>query len=261
MLTIFSLPKPFCGHIKTIQTNAIRTWQKLPGHPQVILFGNEPGIAEAARDLLVQHVPRIAINEFGTPLLDYTFKVAHDLAIHNILCFVNTDMILMPSFSRAVRAVYGEKNHFPKRKFLVVGRRWNADIRGELDLGFGWERRLTAHALEPHAGRRGSDYGIDFFAFPRKTFEHIPAFAVGRAYWDNWMIYDSRRRGIPVIDVSEVCIAIHQQHEYAHHPEGQRGVYEGIEAQRNLRLAGGIEHRYSLKDATKRLTAYRRQNE
>jgi len=255
MITIFTIPKPFVGHIKTIQMNAIRSWKHLRGS-EVILFGNEAGTAEAARTVGAQHVPNIEVNEFGTPLLDSTFRTAHQFATHNILCFVNTDMILMPTFTEAAKAIYRGKNKFNKRQFLAVGRRWNIDIAGEIQFAPGWDRHLSAYVSNPQNGIRGNDHGIDFFLFPRKTFENIPQFAVGRGFWDNWMVYDALRRKIKVIDISDATRAIHQNHDYSHHPDGQRGAYLGAEGQRNLNRAGGMKktgHWYGLMDATGRL--------
>ena len=48
MLTLFSTPKPFRGHIAVIQTNAIRSWLELEPACEVILFGDEEGTAEVA---------------------------------------------------------------------------------------------------------------------------------------------------------------------------------------------------------------------
>ena len=54
-LTIFTSPKPFTDpHIATIQRNAIRSWQSLGEEVEVLLIGEEPGIAEAAVDLAKQ---------------------------------------------------------------------------------------------------------------------------------------------------------------------------------------------------------------
>ena len=46
MLTIFTSPKPFTGHSRVIQRNAIKSWALLRLAPQIILFGNEEGNAE-----------------------------------------------------------------------------------------------------------------------------------------------------------------------------------------------------------------------
>ncbi len=48
MLTIFTAPKSFYGHIGVIQTNAIRSWLLLCPECEIILFGGEEGIAEVA---------------------------------------------------------------------------------------------------------------------------------------------------------------------------------------------------------------------
>ena len=50
LLTLFSAPKPFTDpHIALIQRNAIRSWTLLPD-VEVILLGEETGLAEAARN-------------------------------------------------------------------------------------------------------------------------------------------------------------------------------------------------------------------
>jgi len=68
MLTIFSTPKPFRGHIEVIQTNAIKNWLQLRPQCEVILFGSDEGTAEVAARLDTRHVPEVDRNEYGTPL-------------------------------------------------------------------------------------------------------------------------------------------------------------------------------------------------
>ena len=93
MLTIFSTPKPFKGHIGIIQRNAITSWTLLHPQPEIILFGNDEGTAEAAKDIGVLHVSQIARNEFGTPLLNDFFQQAKQQASHQTLCYVNADIV------------------------------------------------------------------------------------------------------------------------------------------------------------------------
>jgi len=78
----------------------------------------------------------------------------------------------------------------------------------------------------------------------------MPAFAVGRPGWDNWFIYHAYRRRIPVVDGSDALTLIHQYHDYSHMPSNDQGVWEGPEADRNRRLAGGWDRLFSLEDAT-----------
>src|SRR5207247_9696761 len=59
LLTIFSIPKPFRGHIGTIQRNAIQSWLQLSPRCEVILYGNDPGVAEAAAAHVVKHTSHI----------------------------------------------------------------------------------------------------------------------------------------------------------------------------------------------------------
>jgi len=68
LITLFSAPKPFTNsHIAMIQRNAIKSWTLLPD-VEVILLGEEAGLAEAAKELGVKHISNVARNESGTPL-------------------------------------------------------------------------------------------------------------------------------------------------------------------------------------------------
>ena len=56
LLTLFSAPKPFTDpHIATIQRNAIKSWTLLPD-AEVILLGEETGLAETANEMGVKHL-------------------------------------------------------------------------------------------------------------------------------------------------------------------------------------------------------------
>ena len=69
LLTIFTAPKPFTNpHIATIQRNAIRSWLALP-EVEVVLIGEEAGMAEVAVELGVRHIPDVKRNASGTPLM------------------------------------------------------------------------------------------------------------------------------------------------------------------------------------------------
>src|SRR5512138_1171415 len=98
LITFFSAPKPFTDpHIATIQRNAIRSWTLLPD-VEVILLGEETGLAEAARELGVRHIPDVERNENGTPLISSMFQLAREHSSSDLLCIINADMILMPDF-------------------------------------------------------------------------------------------------------------------------------------------------------------------
>src|SRR5207244_634094 len=54
MVTIFTIPKPFRGHVGEIQRNAIGSWRALRPDVQVVLVGNEEGVEKAARNAGVE---------------------------------------------------------------------------------------------------------------------------------------------------------------------------------------------------------------
>jgi hypothetical protein len=248
MLTIFSVPKPFVGHTGIIQRNAIGSWTRLSPPCEIILCADEPGTREVAAEFGARYLPQVARNEHGTPLVSSAFEIAERLCRGECLCYVNADIILMSDFMEAVRRVSRRK-----RRFLMVGRRWDVDITERLDFSrAGWEDELRSYVAE-HGALHGSA-GIDFFVFTRRVFHDLPAFALGRMIWDNWLIFRARSRGAPVIDATGAVMALHQNHDYSHHPGGEEGIAFGVEAKRNLELAGGYAFVFRLEDATHLLT-------
>jgi hypothetical protein len=249
MLTLFACPKPFRGRIGVIQRNAIRSWTLLRPQPEIILFGDEEGIAAFADELGVRHVPKVARNEFGTPLLDDFFAQARDFAAHPVLCYVNADIILLDDFLPALNRVRGWRAHF-----LMVGRRTDVDIRELWDfLSRDAQARLREFALI--SGKQRPAEWIDYFAFSKDLAADLLPLAIGRIRWDNWLIWHARSLGAPVVDASRCVLAIHQNHDYSHHPQGEAGIWQGEEARRNNALVGGWWRHYTTADATHLLTA------
>src|SRR5215472_14588751 len=101
MITLFTTAKRFCGHFKVIQRNALRSWTLLHPDVEIILFGDEEGYAEAARDFRLRHEPHVPKNEFGTILVSGMFERAQALARHDLVCYVNCDILLLPDFRAA----------------------------------------------------------------------------------------------------------------------------------------------------------------
>ena len=247
LVTIFSAPKPFDReHIALIQRNAIRSWLALGERVEVVLIGDEPGLAEIAAELGVRHLPEVERSPQGTPLVSSIFARAAEASHAPYLCYINGDILLMGDFLQAVEAVAAHT----RRDFLMVGRRWDADITEPLDFGKGWESRLRAFVRA--RGRQHSAFGIDYFVFPKGAYAEMPPFVVGRAGWDNWMIYHARKQGWKVIDASPDVLAVHQNHDYAHLPPGQH-PYKTEESLHNVNLAGGRSRMFSIWEANYRL--------
>src|SRR5216683_436620 len=248
MITFFSTPKPFRGHIGIIQRNAIHSWKLVHPEAEVILFGNEEGAAEAAHELGARHEPKVDRNSLGTPLLSSLFDRADRLAHHDRLCFLNADILLTDDFfaaSKKLAQIQGRS--------LMVGRRCDVDITQPWDFAKpDWGGRLRSMARE--RGKLRPAQWIDYFVFPRGLLEQqVPPFAVGRPGYDNWLLWKVRSIRVPVVDATQVVLAIHQNHDYAHHPGGQKGLWQDVEAQQNYALLGK-GHFATIDNATHRLT-------
>src|ERR1019366_6907225 len=98
MISFFTTPKPFLGHIGVIQRNAIESWKRVHPEAEVLLFGDEEGAAETARELGSRHISEVKRNQHGTKYLSSIFDGAQDLARHNFLCYINCDIILLSDF-------------------------------------------------------------------------------------------------------------------------------------------------------------------
>jgi hypothetical protein len=245
-LTIISAPKPFTNpHIAAIQRNAIASWRELGGGVEVALVGDEPGLAEAARNAGVRHFPQVRRNASGTPLVSSIFELGRQANQGAILAYVNADILLLPDFLAAARRVAGLKE-----RFLIVGQPFDLAVEGELDFNPGWQERLRER--NSRSGRLHPPGGSDYFIFPRQCFEKVPDFAIGRAGWDNWMIYEARYRGWAVVDATGEVSIIHQDHDYSHLPDG-KPHYRLPESADNVRLGGGERTIFGLVDADARL--------
>ena len=215
-------------------------------------MGNDEGTAEIAAEFGLRYVPDVARNTFGTPLVSDLFKQAQQLSVSNLFCYVNSDIILMSDFMQAIQRVVDQKS-----RFLLVGHRWNFDVKEILEFKPDWEEKLRSQ-VKKFATLAGAS-AIDFFVFPRGLFGEIPPFAIGRPAWDNWMLYLARSLSVPLIDATPVVLAVHQNHDYSHLPQGQKkeGLWKGEEQLANVKLAGSVAHAFSLFDTTHLLTPHK----
>lgn len=245
-ITIFTAPKPFTNpHIAVIQRNAIRSWINLGAQVEVILIGQEEGLAEFAAECGVKYLPDVERNAGGTPLINSMFTLARQNSASPLLACVNADILLMPDFVESALRVVQQADHF-----LMVGQRWDLEVTELLEFAPGWPDRLRQRAMTEGKLHRAS--GSDYFIFPRSCFTEMPAFAIGRAGWDNWMIYSGRCKGWPVIDATPSIMIVHQNHDYSHLPGGQPH-YRHPETFENVRLAGGKRAIFELRDINTRL--------
>ena len=240
-ITIFSAPKAFSDpHINIIQRNAIQSWKDLGPRAEVLLIGDEEGMKETAAELGVRQLPEVVRNDMGTPLVSSIFSLAREAAAHEILIYLNADILLLPECLEVIDLILRQRE-----EFLLVGRRLDLDVKQEIDFSSDWlsdiERQLSQN------GRLRAVTAMDYFIFPRHLFLEIPPFAIGRAGWDNWMIYYAVQQPWPVIDVTPSHRIVHQNHDYRHLPNGVIH-YDLEESHQNVKLAGGMRTLYDLLD-------------
>ncbi len=152
----------------------------------------------------------------------------------------------MSDFLPAIQRVLTERD-----RFLLVGRRWTVDVKEPLLFENDWESRLRARIRA--RGHLDNNTAIDYFVFRRGVWGEIPPFAVGRPAYDNWLLYQANRQDVPVVEMTDVVTAVHQDHSRAH-AGGVDGLRKGPEGQRNLALAGGYKHGHTIWDAKYKLT-------
>jgi len=243
MLTLFTCPKPFIGHIRIIQRNAIQSWLAQKNGFEIILIGEDDGIAETASEFGLIHIPKVECNEYGTPLINSIFALAQERAINELLCYINADILLLDDLIGVIKKI-----SLPD--FLMVGRRWDLDVFESINFGDNsWKDSISD--LIKKKGILQIPNAIDYFIFKRGSIKQLPSFAVGRPGWDNWVIYNSWKKGIPIIDATESLTVVHQNHGYSHVPKHSGFMWEGPEAQKNRELMGVVKnYRFSILDAT-----------
>ncbi len=246
MLTLFTTPKAFRGHSRTIQRNALQSWLALRPRPEVIVFGEDEGTAEVTEEFGIRHVALIRRSEYGAPLL-HIFELAQQIASHDLLCYVNADIMLMSDFATAVEAVSSRA-----QRFLMAGRVWRAHIAGAWDFrDLDWETRLRSY-VRRYGEQAPAPGNSDFFVFPRGLWTSMPPIAIGRGFWECWLVYEARRLRASVIDASLAVMAVHQNHDQSTYPHGLRRWRK--EVNDNYRLVGTEAARFCLLDATHLLT-------
>jgi hypothetical protein len=259
-LTIFATPKKFAGHIGIIQRNAILSWTRMNPPPEIMLFGTDAGTAEVAAEFGLLHVPNAQCNQWGTPLISDLFAQAEKLGRNPILCYVNADVILFDDFAQALTRVSNAAH-----RFLMVGRRTDVEIKEAIDFHADWVAGVRDRARRE--GKLQIARSIDYFAFSRGLYPAIPPLAIGRFWWDNWLLWKARSLHATIVDATQAALVVHQNHDYSHTTYGpsKEEMMASDECILNARLTcenaadyddGFLwRYAYTIDDATHKLTA------
>jgi hypothetical protein len=178
-----------------------------------------------ARDLGLVWIDQVGVSANGTPLITSMFDLARQKGRYPTRLYVNCDIILLGNVPEILRKINMER-------FLAVGQRWDIDLEEEIEFGNpNWKKLLQSRVLK--GATLHPPQGSDYFLYHGNIWADLPTLVVGRRGYDNYLIYHCRLKGVPVIDLTETLIAIHQNHDYRHRPGGHQEVFYGPEAEIN----------------------------
>src|ERR1700730_1694260 len=201
MITFFTTAKPFEGHSGIIQRNALQSWKLLHPDVEVILFGDENGVASVCAEYGLRHEPQVLRHGSGMKYLDYLFAKAQKLARHEYLCYSNCDIIFFSDFYKA----FVEAAEW-KKQFLMVGQRWDTDVTEPIDFDNpNWSKDLRM--LAQKKGFRQKMHFVDYFVFSKGLYDEVPPLLIGRSFWDHWLVWKALSRQAPVVDCTRFVVA------------------------------------------------------
>lgn len=236
--TLFAVPRAWEGKYGIEQENAVRSWLLLEPRPEVILFYDDPGTAEAAKEYGCVYAPDLGRNEHGTPYVHHVFHQAQEMAANDLMASITCDVILMQDFADALLAV---ADKFPQ--FCMVGQRLDVELDWRLAFKEGWQMFLRAWAKSE--GRYYTPAGTDYIGFRRGLYQDVPPFLYGRSSWDNWLMAHPQAQGVPLVDATQAVCAVHPEVPTGKVSEWvSRLPHHGQEIAQNRRL---LAHTYGAK--------------
>jgi len=211
--SIFATCKPFVGEMAYIQENAIRSWLTLEPRVDLVLIGDDSGAKEISGRLGCRFYADVERAFCGAPLFNSLFALGQQLAKHDVVCYLNADLIVLQDFADALCHVAANFEWF-----LMIGKHWRVGAGGLLDFRPGWQQGLK-QSLAQHS----KPTALDYFGFRRGLYvDDLPEYAMGYYCWDTFLMWDAMCREVPVVDVSSVVTVVHQEHKkYA--PQSERG--------------------------------------
>jgi hypothetical protein len=203
-MVVMSTCKPFIGDDGVRQRNAILSWVNAVGASNVLLVGDELGVAEIAQELGVKNDTEVKRVDGPLPGLDAVMKTP-GLQCADVVCYVNADIILPNNLLEAVQVV-----SVAHEKYLIVGERWSVDLPREVTINELNDESLSAFARSN--GFLPGPHWIDYFIFPQGLLGEIPPLAVAGYIWDHWIVGRAIAQGAQIVDATDFLTAIHQEH-------------------------------------------------
>jgi len=92
---------------------------------------------------------------------------------------------------------------------------------------------------------------MDYFVFDKGLYyQKIPEFVIGRPGWDPWLLWYALDAGVPVVDASAAVSAVHQNHDYSYHADGEKGSGKARKLRKTIGFWQAVGKFRTLGDAT-----------
>eukprot|EP00164_Ancoracysta_twista_P004766 GFYU01006452.1.p1 GENE.GFYU01006452.1~~GFYU01006452.1.p1 ORF type:complete len:604 (+),score=39.01 GFYU01006452.1:32-1843(+) len=227
-ISIYSFPKPFKSPYDVTQTNAIMSWYHIKPRPEIILIGDEVGVAEFAAKHGLKHIkeaPGVA-PDVKIPLLSEVVRLGEKLATADYAIYINADIMLPQTIYPTVMAC---QRLFKGKPFMVTGVRFNLLVQQIVDFP-----NMQGWFPDAHMG---DETGQDFWVYPKGGLD-IPKDLNLLFSWDNWMISWFINNHGTAVDATTIVKSIHQDHPYVHQAATKKDddVYHSSAARRDNRI-------------------------
>ncbi len=204
-LTIVSTCKPFIGDDAIRQRNSIISWITAVKPQNVLLVGDEPGVAEISEEFGLMNDKEVDRIDGRLPSLQGVLD-SPSLRDSPFVCYVNADVILPANTTDVLERVARQMS-----QFMIVGERWNIDLLRPIKSTEIADRSLETFARQH--GRLPGPHWVDYFIYPQGLLGEIPRLAIAGGLWDHWLVGRALQQGASVVDATSVLTAIHQEHQ------------------------------------------------
>ncbi|KAL3855426.1 hypothetical protein ACJMK2_014637 [Sinanodonta woodiana] len=219
-----------------VYKNTLYNWQTLRPHVQLIYFTTENS---TAGNLMLFDWNIVSISsplEIKIPAIKDMYLQASKRYTTSWYGYFNGDILLTDDILETLEYISNVSDTFQNASILIIGRRINV-------FKVTYEQVRSQNGIKESARSRGSLYEIDaedyFITNIFFPWSKIPAFVIGRAGYDNWIVGHARcDLKTIVIDATETLTAVHQTTSKGGNKEGHahRNNKYNFELIRKLRL-------------------------
>lgn len=234
-----------------LRNNTVRNWSLFSPYLYPILFTNDTGLKRDVRAMGWDSLPIIHAGK-GVPVLKHMYLAAMEKIESPLYAFVNGDILFTQSLLETLVSVL-QSHLYQNGTVLVVGRRTNV-----LNV-----KRKTASSFQDLANvsvKNGSlftPWGLDYF-ITSKTFpwRDMPDVVIGRVGYDNFLVVESNKRKIAVIDATKTLLAVHQTTKKGGNFEGRKKINRDYNINLIAKIYKKVNYAMGTSSAAKYFTKY-----